>query len=350
MDSITHTLAGAVIAQAINDERLGKWGTVAGLAMGFFPDSDFVLGLFDRHFYLEYHRDFTHSLLLIPFYALFFSWLFVKISKRPHFWGFYKICLPVLFSHVVLDLLTSYGTMILSPIFEHRFSWDLVFIVDLFFSAILFLPWMVSRFWKSKDYWICRGSLIGLTLYILFCWVQHHQAIGQTKVFAESLGEEILQIASIPQPLSPYRWANYVETRDHVYQGFIDLRLKGSPQFPNLKEKSQSDFSLSLQRLKSLYQPPPKVHYQSYQKLQGSPWVEKAMMTRGVKFYYWFARFPVVKSINSKNGRHRVEFMDVRFLLPGLRTPFVYYIEFDDSGKIFSEGFLEGRKDVKKIN
>ena len=142
------SLLAAVIAKAIDDEKIGKWGTIAGLAMGFFPDSDFILGLFNRQFYLEYHRDFTHSLLLIPLYALFFSWLFVKISKRHHFWSYFKICLPVLISHVILDLLTSYGTMILSPFFEHRFSWDLVFIIDLVFSGIVFFPLVVSVFWK----------------------------------------------------------------------------------------------------------------------------------------------------------------------------------------------------------
>lgn len=71
MDTMTHVLTGGVIAKAIDDEKIGNWGT--GLAMGFSPDSDFVLGLFNRQFYLEYHRDFTHSLLLIPFYALFFQ-------------------------------------------------------------------------------------------------------------------------------------------------------------------------------------------------------------------------------------------------------------------------------------
>jgi len=39
-----------------------------------------------------------------------------------------------------------------------------------------------------------------------------------------------------------------------------------------------------------------------------------------------------------------VEFMDIRFFLPGIRMPFVYYVEFDDSGKIQSEGFVEDRK------
>jgi len=337
VDSITHALTGAVIARAIDDEKIGNWGTIAGLAVGFFPDTDFVLGLFNRQFYLEYHRDFTHSLLLIPFYALFFSWLFVKISKRPSFWTFYKICFLVLVSHVILDLLTSYGTMIFSPFFEHRFSWDLIFIVDLIFSGIIFLPLLLSFFWERKSQWICRGSLVGLTLYILFCLTQHNQAIKLTNAFAQNLKEEIIQVASMPQPLSPFRWANYVETKDKVYQGFVDLLRKEAPG-------PLSDAPSFLKKLKSLYWPPRQVQYNSWQKLNNSLWVDKALTTDGVKFYYWFARFPVVKSVNSNNGRHRVEFMDVRFLLPGIRMPFVYYLEFDDSGKIQSEGFADDRK------
>jgi hypothetical protein len=135
-----------------------------------------------------------------------------------------------------------------------------------------------------------------------------------------------------------------VETEDKVYQGFVNLTLKEPPQPLGRQAESRSNFSNLLERLRGLYQPPGKVHYQSYQKLQDSPWIEKALATERVKFYYWFAKFPVVKSVNSKNGRHRVEFMDVRFLLPGIRTPFVYYVEFDDSGKIRSEGFVEDRK------
>jgi inner membrane protein len=342
MDSLTHTLTGAVIARAINDERVGNWGTVAGLAMGVFPDSDFVLGLFNRQFYLEYHRDFTHSLILIPFYALFFSWVFVKISKRPYFWSFYKICLPVLVSHVLLDLFTSYGTVIFSPFFENRYAWDLIFIIDLIFSGIIFFPLVASFFWKRKSRWICRGSLIGLFVYVLFCWVQHDRAIEVAKTYAQNLNEEVVQVASMPQPVSPFRWANYVETKGRVYQGFINF-LRREPPEPIPHSSS------SFQKLNNLYYPPEKMQYRSWTKLQNSTWVEKAIGTEGVKFYYWFARFPVVRSVHSTNGTHRVEFMDVRFLLPSIRTPFVYYVEFDDSGKIQSEGFeRDGRKSERQ--
>ncbi len=338
MDSITHTLTGGVIARAINDEKLGRWGTVAGLSMGFFPDSDFVLGLFNRQFYLEYHRDFTHSLILIPFYALFFSWVFVKLSKRPYFWNFYKICLPVLVSHALLDLFTSYGTMIFSPFFKSRYALDLIFFIDLIFSGIIFFPFVGSFFWKRKSQWICRGSLICLTLYVLFCWMQRGQAVELTKTFARSLDEEVTKIASMPQPASPFRWANYVETKDKVYQGFVDFLKKDPPQ--------QAPTSTSFfDKLDILYHPADKIVYKSWVKFVDSPWVKKALQTDGVKFYYWFARFPVVRSVNSKNGTHRVEFMDVRFLLPSIRAPFVYFVEFGDSGKVHAEGF---KRDGKK--
>ena len=333
MDSLTHTLAGAAIAKAFNDKKLGHWGTIAGLTMGVFPDSDFVLGLFNRQLYLEYHRDFTHSLLLAPFYALFFAWVFVKLSRRPQFWNFYRICLSVLISHVVLDLLTSYGTMIFSPFFGHRYSWDLVFIVDLIFSGIIVLPLIAGLFWRKKAHWISRGALIGLSLYILFCWVQHRQALNLATVFAKTVNEEVLDVAALPQPLSPFRWANYVETPKRVYQGFTDLLKKEMPEF-----SSEGSF---FERLNNLYDPPSHIRYQPWTRFSDSPWVEKALTTQGVKFYYWFARFPVAKSVRSDDGTHRVEFMDVRFFLPGLRMPFVYYVEFNESGGVKREGFME---------
>lgn len=337
MDTLTHVLTGAVIAKAIHDEKLGKWGTISGLAMGLFPDSDFILGLFNHQFSIQYHRDFTHSILLAPLYALVFSWLFVKISRRPYFWSFYKICLPVLLSHILLDLLTAYGTMIFSPFLNHRFAWDLIFIIDFIFSGIIILPFLASLFLKRASPWICRGSLIGLTAYILFCWFLHGQAIEEVRGFSRGLKGEVIQMAALLQPTSPFRWALYVETEDKMFQGFVDLIKKDLP------EPAGPQSSL-FGKLDSLYYPPGNISFQSMEKLPNSPWVKRALATEGMKFYYWFARFPVVRSIDSKDGRHRVEFMDVRFYLPGVRLTFVYYVEMDDSGKVLLEGFVRDRR------
>ena len=350
MDTITHVLTGVVIAKAIDDEKIGKWGTLAGVAMGVFPDTDIVLSLIPRQFPFEYHRGVSHSLLLIPVYALIFSWLFTKISRRPYFWSFYKVCLPVLFSHVLLDLLTSYGTMIFSPFWNHRYALDLLFIIDLIFTGLVLVPLLIGLFWKEKARWICRGSLAALTVYLLFCGVQHHRAMGLAETFGRSLNREITEVASLPQPLSPFRWGNYIETRDRVYQGFVDLHMKESPPPSRPPGGVDSDGSGFLGRfrrwkqLEGLYHPASSVRYFSYQKDDGSPWVEKAMDTKGAKFYYWFARFPLAKEVPSNNGTHRVEFSDVRSFIPGIRMPFSYYIELDETGRVHSDGFVQDRR------
>lgn len=341
---MTHVITGGLIAGAIRDQKVGRWGTIAGLAMGAFPDVDFFLGLVNRQVYLQYHRDFTHSVLLIPVYALLFSWVFARMSKRPCLGHYYVICLSALFSHVALDLCTAYGTMIFSPLSEHRYAWDLLFIIDLFFSGMIILPWLAGLVWKRRARLLCRSGLIAASLYVLICFTQHEGALRETKRFAKELNTTILQTASLPQPLSPFRWANYVETDERVYQGFVDfLRTKPSePLARGADPPSEKGLSAPIRKLNRLYDPPGQVRYASWPKLIASTWVERALETEGVKFYYWFARFPVVRSVNSSNGRHRIEFMDARFLVPSLRLPFVYYVEFDDAGRLISEGFADG--------
>jgi inner membrane protein len=347
MDSFTHMVTGAVLARAVGDERVGNWGTLAGVAMGIFPDSDILFGLFNRESHLLYHRGLTHSLLLVPFFALFFSWVLVKVSKRGELWSFYKICFLVLISHVLIDLLTSYGTMILLPFSDHRYAWDLAFFVDLVFSGIVIVPWLISLFWRRRARWICRASLVVLVLYVLFLWVQHDRAIELAKCFGSSLNEEVVEVASLPQPLSPFRWANYIEAKDKVYQGYVTLLGDDSSRPGIGRAEGAEESSFFLGRwfvMKSLYQPPAEVRYSSWEKRDGSPWVEKALAAKGGKFYSWFARFPIAKTVDSSNGTHRVELTDVRFLVPSIRMPFMYYMELDDSGKVVSEGFAGDRK------
>jgi inner membrane protein len=347
MDSFTHMVTGAVLAGAVGDEKVRRWGTVAGIAMGIFPDSDMVLGFFNRQSHLLLHRGLTHSLLMAPIFALFFSWILVRVSRRRELRGFYKICLLVLLSHVLLDLLTSYGTMILSPLSDHRFAWDLTFLVDLIFSGIVIIPWLVSLFWRKQARWICRGSLAVLSLYILFLGVQHHRAIELAKNFGQTLKEEVVEVASLPQPLSPFRWANYIETKDKIYQSYVDLLGTEASSGRGGQGETMTDTSFFLGRwvvTRNLYRPPSRVEYTTWQKRDDSPWVEKALASEGARSYFWFARFPIARSVDSNNGTHRVEMSDVRYFVPNTRMPFRYYMEFDDSGRILSEGFAGSRR------
>ena len=91
------------------------------IAAGFFacasPDLDFVVGFAGPVSYLENHRGVTHSLILLPLWALGLSWLFAKIVREPGGWrALYGITAMAIGLHIAFDLITGYGTMLLWPL------------------------------------------------------------------------------------------------------------------------------------------------------------------------------------------------------------------------------------------
>ena len=158
--------------------------------------------------------------------------------------------------------------------------------------------------------WICR-ALVGLVAYISFFGFQHGRALEKGRDFSKGLRGKVIQVEALPQPVSPFRWALYGETEGRVFQGFVDLRKK------EISEPAGRNNSIVL-RLDRFCDPSEGISFQSIEKLLPFPWVKKALTTQGVEFYFWFTRFPVVQSIHSKDGRHRVEFMGVRFYLLGI--------------------------------
>ncbi|MGB2900745.1 MAG: metal-dependent hydrolase, partial [Candidatus Acidiferrum sp.] len=146
MDTITHGIAGALIGKAIfrgedlfashpmNRGRILTWSLTLG---AIFPDSDVLRDTFssDRLLIITWHRSITHSLLMLPLWALLLAAItraFANSRKwqAPSFAALTAIYGVGILSHILLDLVTSFGTMIWSPLKWSRPAWDLVFIVD----------------------------------------------------------------------------------------------------------------------------------------------------------------------------------------------------------------------------
>ncbi len=76
MDTLTHALSGALLARATAPAapRPDQLTTNGRMAIGFvaaaFPDSDFIARWIDPLTYLTTHRGITHSILLLPLWAL----------------------------------------------------------------------------------------------------------------------------------------------------------------------------------------------------------------------------------------------------------------------------------------
>src|SRR6184192_1317132 len=165
MDTITHGIAGALIGKAVfrgedmfasqpmNRGRIITWSLMLG---AIFPDSDVLRDIFshDRLLIVTWHRSITHSLVMLPLWALLLAGITQALCKwrkweAPSFAMLSAIYGVGILSHILLDLATSFGTMIWSPIQWSRPAWDLLFIVDFTFTAILLVPqllaWVYSR-------------------------------------------------------------------------------------------------------------------------------------------------------------------------------------------------------------
>ncbi|PKO55674.1 MAG: hydrolase, partial [Betaproteobacteria bacterium HGW-Betaproteobacteria-21] len=88
MDTLTHALSGALAGRLLAPRASGTavrpvlpvWqAVVAGAAAAAFPDLDFVLGYVSELTYLRGHRGVTHSLLLLPLWALLVSLLMAGV-------------------------------------------------------------------------------------------------------------------------------------------------------------------------------------------------------------------------------------------------------------------------------
>src|SRR5713226_9061044 len=160
MDTITHGIAGALIAKAafrghdmlgaklVNRERIVTWSLMLG---AIFPDSDVFRDFFshDNLLILTWHRSITHSLVCLPIFAVALAALtrwFVRWRKwdAPSFGVLIVVYAVGILSHILLDLVTSFGTMVWSPLKWSRPAWDLIFIIDFGFSAILLVPQIVA--------------------------------------------------------------------------------------------------------------------------------------------------------------------------------------------------------------
>jgi inner membrane protein len=333
MDTTTHALAGYIIVKTGLNKDTGRWGTIAGVAGSVLPDVDGILGIFlGTEFMIKYHRNLTNSIFFAFPISVLFAWLFVRLSGIKKFWSFFFLFVVEILAHTFMDLITSYGTMILSPFSNNRFTVDWVFIIDPYLSLTFLLPIIALSIWKKRANVIARISVILAVLYISLCAYNHSWALNLTKKYSTEKGLVAQRVASLPQPLSPFHWGNYILTEERIYAGFVNL-IGAS------EKVTRSDANL-LSRILSRYQPIRSIQYRTWDRFDDSPWVERALKLEGVRAFLWFARFPTARYKGVIDGNNRVEFFDLRFGLLEKRRPFLYGVDFDQEGNVVFQGFL----------
>lgn len=219
MDPITQGVVGAALAQTKGEPKtLAKAGIIGALA-GMAPDLDVLIrSSTDPLLVLEYHRQFTHSLLFIPFGALICALVFYPLIARRWQLSFKSIYLWSLLgfaTHGLLDGCTSYGTLLLWPLTDHRFSWDIISVIDPLFTLPLLVLILLSSTLKSRSY-LC-GALIWGALYLSIGFIQHERAIEIGREIATEQGHQPLRLEAKPSFGNLIIWKLVYETEQKFY-------------------------------------------------------------------------------------------------------------------------------------
>jgi membrane-bound metal-dependent hydrolase YbcI (DUF457 family) len=390
MDTITHGIAGALISKAvfggedmfrsgpINRARIITWSLMLG---AIFPDSDIFREWLSSNplLILTWHRSITHSLVCMPFFALLLAALtgwFLRWRKwdAPSFAALAGIYAIGILSHIFLDLVTTFGTMIWSPLEWSRPAWDLIFIIDFTFTALLLCPQILAWVYRQpeglKNRAIITWSVLALAslgvaallknvgapisaetaviiimllaafvllpatrgkglrvryatwnraglataiLYLAGAFYAHRAALDRVKQFASLFQLPVESLGALPLPPSLWHWDGLVNTAHGVYEVRLDLS-----------------------------EPPPlaSVEHRYYPDAIPNPYIDAAKRLPEVQTVLWFSRFPVTR-FHQEGSEAIVEIYDARFPQVPRDRPasFTYRIKMDESGAVISEGW-----------
>ncbi|MGC1414798.1 MAG: metal-dependent hydrolase [Candidatus Acidiferrum sp.] len=390
MDTITHGIAGALIAKAafrgedmfvsrpMNRARIVTWSLMLG---AIFPDSDMFREFFSSNpmLILTWHRSITHSLVCMPFFALALAALtrwFARWRKwdAPSLLALTGIYAVGILSHIFLDLATSFGTMIWSPLRWSRPAWDLLFIIDITFTALLLCPQILAWVYRQPEglknrailTWSVlslaslgvaallqnvgapisaqtavivllliaaffllptaggkglrvpyatwnRAGLAAAILYIGAAVYAHRVAVDRVKEFVSLFQLKAESLGALPLPPSIWHWDGLVNTPHGVFEVRLDLSEPASPA---------------------------DIEHRFYPDAFPNRFIDAAEQLPNVRKVLWFSRFPVVR-FHKEGNEAIVEISDIRFqqLRRDRPAAFTYRVKMDLSANVISQGW-----------
>ena len=233
MDPVSQGLVGAVLPQSVSSKKEIRLAAAIGFLSGLLADIDVVIrSSTDPLLFLDYHRQFTHSLVFILIGGLIaagFCWLFLK--KRLSFWKIYLYAFLGYGTHCFLDACTNYGTELLWPFSNARIAWNVVSVIDPIFtftSAFLVIIAVVR-----KSPLIARIGLVFAMSYLLFGLYQRERAEDALLTLAQSRGHEVERVLVHPSIGNLLVWRSIYEAEGNYYVEAIRLGLFSEPKIYN---------------------------------------------------------------------------------------------------------------------
>ena len=217
MDPISQGTVGAAFAQSSANKknilRIGIIGFLAGLA----PDLDVLIrSSNDPILFLEYHRQFSHSLFFIPFGSLIVALLiFPLVKSSMGFKAVYVASFLGYATHGLLDACTSYGTQLFWPFSNERVTWNNISIVDPIFTIPVIILVAIAITKKKR---IFSFFAIGwIAFYLSLGFVQYERALSAAMQLADSRGHNAQRLTLKPSFGNLILWKSIYQHEETFY-------------------------------------------------------------------------------------------------------------------------------------
>ena len=252
MDPLSQGTVGAAFAQSTANKnnifKIGIIGFLAGLA----PDLDVLIrSSNDPILFLEYHRQFSHSLFFIPFGSLIIALLTFPLFKRSM--GFKTVYLASLLgyaTHGLLDACTSYGTQLFWPFSNERVTWNNISIIDPLFTIPILI--FVGTAIKTRKRLFSFFAIGWAAFYLSLGFVQYERTLSVAIELAHSRGHNAERLTLKPSFGNLILWKSIYQHEEKFYVDAIrtvrsptwcsgeNIRMFDYQQhLPNLDEDSQ---------------------------------------------------------------------------------------------------------------
>jgi inner membrane protein len=294
MDPPTHGLLGAVIGQAFFGRTLGRRALVWGAVGGMLPDVDVVMTAAGPMGDWLYHRGLTHALWVPPVAGAILGTVLARRSRArapnddtPAAHWRWLFVLTIL-SHPLLDLCTTYGTVLLAPFSSRRFAIDAIAIIDPVYSALLAAALVLALGWGvgARSAHVAAASALAFsTAYLVYGLVLNHEAerLASAQLVEEGIRPE--RMNAYPTLLQLYLRRLVARDGDEIRVGWISLWN------------------------------PRRVEWASFRQAEGVL-VDQARQTREGRLFEWFTAGQNAAAVESSPRAAMVEIDDLRFGFP----------------------------------
>lgn len=225
MDSLTQATLGAAIGEVILGKKIGNKGAILGAIIATIPDLDVAL----LPFYSDIeriivHRGFSHSILFSLLGAFLLALILSKLkwTKQITYLRLWLFSWLALFTHILLDAFTSYGTQLFLPFSNYRVSFDSINIIDPIYTVPLLIGLLLSIWFfrkKPNRSIYTKVGLIVSSIYLLSTlWIKHSVNL---KFDSQLKTEDITytDLLTVPVKIGSVNWYGVAKTKNSLFIG-----------------------------------------------------------------------------------------------------------------------------------